>query len=268
LQDEDWILDSSSFNMNENVNILGFQTSSAGVSGDVQKAWELATSDNNGTYIACINPHSIVVASTDPDFSLSLANADLLLPDGVGIVLAAKILGIDLNERVAGSDIFLGLSNKANENGGLKYFFLGSTEAVLDKITTRLNKEFPNVTVCGVLSPPFKSEFNENDNQLMIDAINSAKPDVLWVGMTAPKQEKWIYQNKDKLDVPVMGAIGAVFDFYAGTVKRSPEWACKMGLEWLPRLVREPRRLFRRNFISSPLFLLMLLKQKIRLTKG
>jgi len=253
--------------MNENVNILGFQTSSAGVTGDVQKAWDLATSEKNGSYIACTNPHSLVVASTDPDFSLSLANADLLLPDGIGIVLAAKILGINLKERVAGSDIFLGLSEKANDNKGLKYFFLGSTDEVLEKISTRLNNEFPNITICGVLSPPFKAVFSESDNQHMIDAINKAKPDVLWVGMTAPKQEKWIYQNKDKLDVPLMGAIGAVFDFYAGTIKRSPNWACKMGLEWLPRLVREPRRLFRRNFISSPLFLLMVFKRKLGLIK-
>ena len=109
-------------------------------------------------------------------------------------------------------------------------------------------------------SPTFKAEFTEEDNQLMIEQINNARPDVLWVGMTAPKQEKWIHQHKDKLDVPLSAAIGAVFDFYAGSKKRSPVWVCKMGLEWFPRLLREPRRMFRRNFISSPLFLLMVFK--------
>lgn len=254
--------------MKKVVNILNYQTSASGIGGDIESAWEYIHSEEKGKYIACINPHSYVVAQSDPYFKQALKNSDILLPDGVGIVLAAKILGADLTERVAGSDLFLGLSEKANKSGGLKYFFLGSTQEVLQKITDRLGKEFPNITICGVLSPPFKAEFSADDNQHMIDQINKAKPDVLWVGMTAPKQEKWIYQNKDKLDVPVMGAIGAVFDFYAGTVKRSPEWVCKMGLEWLPRLLREPRRLFKRNFISSPLFLLAVFKQKIGLFKG
>ncbi len=96
----------------------------------------------------------------------------------------------------------------------------------------------------------------------MTDAINTAKPDVLWVGMTAPKQEKWIHQHRDQLDVKFIGAIGAVFDFYTGKVKRSHPVFQKMGLEWLPRLLREPRRLFRRNFVSSPKFLWLVLKQR------
>ena len=250
------------------VNILGYKISASGIKGDIESTWKYIHSGLKGKYIACINPHSYVVAQSDAYFSNVLKEADILLPDGVGIILAAKILGIDLTERVAGSDIFLGLSDKANVNGGLRYFFLGSTEQVLNKISNRLESEYPNITVCGMLSPPFKESFSDDDNKEMVKQINKAKPDVLWVGMTAPKQEKWIYQNKDKLDVPVMGAIGAVFDFYAGTVKRSPEWACRMGLEWLPRLLREPRRLFKRNFISSPLFLLAVFKQKIGLFKG
>ena len=98
----------------------------------------------------------------------------------------------------------------------------------------------------------------------MIEAVNTAKPDVLWVGMTAPKQEKWIYQNRDKLDVKFIGAIGAVFDFYAGTVKRPHPIFQKMGLEWLPRLCSEPRRLWRRNFVSNPLFMLRVIKARLK----
>ena len=109
-----------------------------------------------------------------------------------------------------------------------------------------MNHDFPNIKVT-THSPPFKPEFSEEDNRQMIEAINQASPDVLWVGMTAPKQEKWIYQNKDKLNVKFIGAIGAVFDFYAGTVKRSSPWFQKHGLEWLPRLLQEPRLLWYRN---------------------
>ena len=123
-------------------------------------------------------------------------------------------------------------------------------------------REFPLIEVCGTFSPLFASEFSEAESSMMCDKVNAARPDVLWVGMTAPKQEKWIYQNRQCLNVPLIGAIGAVFDFYAGTKKRAPEWVCKLGLEWLPRLLREPRRLFRRNFVSTPSFLLLVLKEK------
>jgi N-acetylglucosaminyldiphosphoundecaprenol N-acetyl-beta-D-mannosaminyltransferase len=114
-----------------------------------------------------------------------------------------------------------------------------------------------------MLSPPFKDEFDEADDAAMIAAVNAARPDVLWVGMTAPKQEKWIYRNHDRLDVPFTGAIGAAFDFYAGTKKRAPQWVGQMGLEWLPRLVREPRRLWRRNLVSTPKFLYKVLAQVV-----
>lgn len=252
----------------KSVNILGFNTSAQGVEGDIDDALNIVRSGEKGKYMACTNPHSIVVSKSDETFCEALENADILLPDGAGIVLAAKILGLNLTERVAGSDFFEVLSRRASENGGLRYFFLGSTDEVLQMIVARINKDYPDVTVCGVLSPPFKAEFSEQDNEQMIQKINDSKADVVWVGMTAPKQEKWIFQNKNKLDVPLLGAIGAVFDFYAGTKKRAPDWICKMGLEWLPRLLREPVRLFKRNFISTPYFLFLVFMTKFGLGKG
>ena len=113
-------------------------------------------------------------------------------------------------------------------------------------------------------SPPFKEVFSEEENRAMIEAVNRAGPDVLWVGMTAPKQEKWIYQNKDRLNVKFIGAIGAVFDFYAGTVKRPHPWFLDHGLEWLPRLLGEPRRLWKRMFVSAPLFMARVFAERIR----
>jgi len=214
--------------------------------------------------MACLNPHSLVEARNDPVFQKALAGADILLPDGAGIVVAAKMLGLDLRERVAGSDFFSELSRQAEKRGGLRYFFVGSTNEVLEKITSRLKNDFPNIVVCGAYSPPYKEAFDNNDNKEIIDRVNRAKPDVLWVGMTAPKQEKWIYNNRDRLEVPLIAAIGAVFDFYAGTKKRAPEWVCRIGLEWLPRLLREPKRLFKRNFVSSPLFLMLVLQEKFK----
>lgn len=246
------------------VDILGYDTSAAGLAGDIRAAVDMLNSGVSGRYVACLNPHSLVEARTDRAFHTALAEADILLPDGVGIVIAARLLGRELHERVAGSDFFSALSAQAQSADGLRYFFMGSTETVLEKIEARLRREYPKITVCGTLSPPFKDELDDAESEAIIRRINAAKPDVLWVGMTAPKQEKWINRYRNRLDVPLIGAIGAVFDFYAGTKKRAPEWVCRLGLEWLPRLVREPRRLFRRNFVSTPLFLMLVAHEKLR----
>ena len=245
------------------VNILGYQVSNKGMDVDVNKAFNYIESGSEAKYMACANPHSLVEASKDDLFKQALHQADILLPDGAGILLAARILNLDIKERVAGTEFFLALTDLCNQKKNIKIFFLGSTEDVLKKLVERIQRDFPEVDVCGTYSPPFKAEFSDDDNQAMIKAINASGANVLWVGMTAPKQEKWIYQNKDKLKVNFIGAIGAVFDFYAGTKKRAPEWVCKLGLEWLPRLLREPRRLWKRNFVSTPLFLLAVFKQKL-----
>lgn len=213
-------------------------------------------------YFVCANPHSLVVAETDPLFEAAIKNADMVTPDGVGIVVASRILGGQIFDRVTGSDIFFGLSNILNEKGKYSYFFLGSTRDNLATIQERMDRDFPNITVAGTFSPPFKADFSEEDDCMMIEEINRAKPDVLWVGMTAPKQEKWIYRNKGKLHVRFIGPIGAVFDFYTRTVTRSHPWFQKHGFEWFPRLLKQPRRLWRRNFVSGPVFLIRILKQR------
>jgi N-acetylglucosaminyldiphosphoundecaprenol N-acetyl-beta-D-mannosaminyltransferase len=117
--------------------------------------------------------------------------------------------------------------------------------------------------VAGTFSPPYKPEFSPAELDMMIAAINAVRPDVLWVGMTAPKQEKWIYQNRHRLQVKFIGAVGAVFDFYTGRVKRSHPIFQNLGLEWLPRLLQEPRRLWRRMGVSAPIFIWHVLKAKI-----
>jgi N-acetylglucosaminyldiphosphoundecaprenol N-acetyl-beta-D-mannosaminyltransferase len=243
---------------------LEYSISSGGLQEDVSQAFNFSRTSKSARYMACANPHSLVVASSDDEFRAALQNADILVPDGAGILLAAKILNLPIKERVAGSEFFLTLSDMAEKNGGLRYFFLGSREDVLKRICERLNAEYPSIEVCGTYSPPYKEEFDDDDNKIMIDLINKAKPDVLWVGMTAPKQEKWIFKNRDTLSVPFLAPIGAVFDFYAGTIKRPSAVWQKLGLEWLGRFLQEPRRLWRRNFISSPIFLYWVLKEKLK----
>jgi len=206
----------------------------------------------------CANPHSLMVAENDFLFKQELHEADLLTPDGIGIVIGSRLLGGQIKTRITGSDIFLEVTRQINALQK-KVFFLGSTEATLQKIKNRLEMEFPDIQAIGTFSPPFKAEFNESETNAMIEAINNFQPHVLWIGMTAPKQEKWLYLNKHRLDVPFAGAIGAVFDFYAGNIKRSSPFFQSIGLEWLPRLIQEPKRLWKRNFISNPKYLLKII---------
>ena len=224
--------------------------------------------------INTIYAYSYVVAQRDDFFARTLANCDYLMPDGASIVMACRWLKAKSQpkERIAGWDLFLFEMNnleKKNEkfkikNGKcLKVMFLGSSEKVLSLIRKRAAVDYPNLEVV-TYSPPYKPEFTDEDSQAMIQAINEANPDLLWIGMTAPKQEKWTYQHWDELDIRChCGTIGAVFDFYAGTVKRAPLWWQKHSIEWLFRLLMEPRRMWRRYLIGNPLFLWNVMKEKI-----
>lgn len=236
-------------------NILGYNVSAASKEDCNEQILAWMASGEKGRYFVCANPHSLEVARGDSIFHEAIRHADLVVPDGAGIVLASRIHGGKIRERVTGSDIFWELNNSLNRAKGHKVFFLGSTEANLARIRERMRADFPNITVAGVYSPPFKSEFTPAENERMVAAVNDAQADVLWVGMTAPKQEKWIFQNRHELQAKIIGAIGAVFDFYTGNVKRPHPFFQRAGLEWLPRLVREPGRLWRRNFVSNPAFL-------------
>jgi N-acetylglucosaminyldiphosphoundecaprenol N-acetyl-beta-D-mannosaminyltransferase len=214
-------------------------------------------------WLACLNPHSYYVALKDRKFHHALREANWLIADGIGLIFASRMLGGKIRERVTGSDIFEKLHGRLNSAGKFKVFFLGSSDETLAMINLRMAKEYPNIIVVGTFSPPFKSFFTSDEVELMIQAINLSKADVLWVGMTAPKQEKWLQDNHTKLNVKFAGAVGAVFDFYAGKVKRSHPLFRRYGFEWLPRLIQQPLRLWRRIFISAPIFLLHVMKKKI-----
>jgi len=245
-------------------NILGYSVASLLPESCCRQIQRWIEAGDKQKVFVCANPHSLVIASGDKEFQQAIHTADLVTPDGVGIIIASKILGGTIRKRVTGSDVFKGLSGRLNDVGGKSYFFLGSSKTTLARIKDKMVMEYPDIYFAGSYSPPYKSVFTDDDSRAMIEAVNGAKPDVLWVGMTAPKQEKWIYLYRERLDVKFIGAIGAVFDFYVGNVKRSHPFFQRMGLEWFPRLIQEPRRLFRRNFISSPLFLLQVLVQRLR----
>lgn len=220
----------------------------------------LTTLSPGKTLINTINAHSYNVSRTDAYFREALQQSDVLIPDGISVVLAMKWLSGQKLTKIAGADLFFYEMNRLQQNGG-KVFFLGSSQATLDKIKARAAKEFPGVQVY-TYSPPYKPAFSDEDNAGMLAAVNAVQPDVLFVGMTAPKQEKWAYQHYAQLQVGHIGCIGAVFDFYAGTVKRAPGWMIKLGLEWLYRLVKEPQRMWRRYLIGNTKFVYYVVKEK------
>lgn len=207
---------------------------------------------------SCVNPHSLVEANKNTDFFNALNNAEHSVCDGTGSAIALKMSGCNNIPRITGHDYFTGIMSKANNKNKIKVAFFGSSQKVLNLIHSQIKKDYPNIEIVALISPPF-GEWSQEKNAEMISELNAANPDILWVGMTAPKQETWVYQNRSKLNAKVIGNIGAVFDFYAGTKPRAPEWACKLGIEWLHRLIKEPRRLWRRNFVSTPKFLLLYL---------
>ncbi len=215
--------------------------------------------------INTINPHSYCVARKDDDFKEALQKSDYLLPDGIGIVLAAKWLKGTEIQKIAGYDLFVYLMQCLDKNGG-SCFFLGAAQQTLDKIKKRAANEYPNVIV-NSYSPPYKAVFTEDDNQMMINEVNKMQPDILFVGMTAPKQEKWVHTHKEQLETSMICSIGAVFDFYAGTVLRPSKFWINLKLEWFIRFLKEPKRLFRRNFISTPIFLWDVFLYKIMVKK-
>jgi len=204
--------------------------------------------------INTINPHSYVTAMNDEYFKKALQESDLLIPDGSGIVLAARELYSAKIKKIAGTDLHNFLLQTMNKKSG-KIFYMGAAQHTLDKIEEKIKLEYPNIVVESY-SPPFKPLFSQEENDTIVSKINAFKPDILFIGMTAPKQEKWLHAHKEQLDFKVASSIGAVFDFYAGTVVRPSQFWLDLHLEWLPRLLKEPKRLWRRNFVSTPLFLL------------
>jgi len=218
------------------------------------------------TLINTINQYSYCIAQEDAAFKASLIGADILLPDGMAIVAASALLNNQKIKKIAGADLHQFFLEDLNKKGG-SCFYLGASSETLFKIEQRLKVEFPNVKV-KTFSPAFKTKFSTEDNDEMIQEVNAFKPDVLFVGMTAPKQEKWAFLHKEALDVKVICSIGAVFDFYAGTVQRPSNFWIQLRLEWFIRLIKEPKRMWKRYLYYGPIFLLLILKEKWKAIGG
>ena len=209
--------------------------------------------------------HGIMQAKKSACFQKIVNSADLFVPDGISLIWIGKIKGFHLRRRVTGSELMWAFFNVADAKG-YSSFFYGDTEETLALLSERVQSNFPNHKIAGMLSPPFTAP-TPNSEERDLKVINESGADVLWVGLGLPKQEEWIFRNRDRLTVPVAIGVGASFKFLSGQVVRAPDWVGRNGMEWLWRLITEPRRVWRRIFLDGPCFIFLVLQELVGLKK-
>jgi N-acetylglucosaminyldiphosphoundecaprenol N-acetyl-beta-D-mannosaminyltransferase len=211
-------------------------------------------------YIVTCNVDHLIQLRKDKEFKEVYDNADIITADGMPIVMGSKLLKKPLKEKVSGADIFNELGRNFEQNQ-YKIFFLGAAEGIAQTAANNLKKKYPDLKIVGTYSPPYNFINDKEENEKIINLIKGTEPDILLVGLGAPKQEKWIYKYHEHCNVPVSIGVGATFDFISGNIKRAPSLFQKTGLEWCWRLMQEPKRLWKRYLVDDTKFLLLLLKE-------
>lgn len=244
------------------VDILGVKISTLNLTQTVElfKFWIT----NKKKKRICVTPVNCVLwAHSDPSLRDLYNASDLNLADGVPLVWASRLLGNKIRGRVTGLDLLPLLCEEGNKYK-YRFFLLGAKEGVAEKLAHKLFKQFPGLTIAGYYSPPMASSFSEAENNKMIDLVNSSKSNILWLSLTAPKQDYWIAENFSRLKVNIAIGVGGAFEVSAGLIKRAPTWMQRSGLEWFYRFVQEPRRLFHRYFIEAPKFIPLVIAQWLK----
>lgn len=246
--------------------ILGVFVHAIQIPEAVAQMEEWITSRGKARYVAVTGMHGVTEAQHDPAFRNVLNSADLVVPDGMPLVWIARLKGHKLKRRVYGPELMLSFFEQT-KGKGYRHFFYGGAPGVAERLVQRLQQQFPGMSVAGVYCPPFQPLSCEEDAEI-IAQINSTKPDVLWVGLSTPKQELWMHAHREKLNVPVLIGVGAAFDFNSGVKKQAPIWMREHGLEWLFRLLQEPRRLYRRYLGYGSEFLIYVSLELLGIRRG
>jgi N-acetylglucosaminyldiphosphoundecaprenol N-acetyl-beta-D-mannosaminyltransferase len=212
-------------------------------------------------YVCVTGVHGVMESWRDEDLQRIHNAAGLVICDGMPLAWLSRLMGLRQVERVRGSDFMLKVC-ECSAKQGYRQFFYGGAPGVAEKLASRLQSHFPGLQVTGVCSPPFRTLSPEED-RAVVEHINSAKPDIVWVGLSTPKQECWMAAHRGRLNAPVLIGVGAAFDFNAGLKRQAPHWMQRSGLEWLFRLIMEPRRLWRRYLVNNPWFLWLVLLQAL-----
>jgi N-acetylglucosaminyldiphosphoundecaprenol N-acetyl-beta-D-mannosaminyltransferase len=214
-------------------------------------------------YVCATAVHAVMVAQTDPEMREALERSTLTVPDGMPLVWAANMLGEDLSDRVYGPELMLRYCERSCDRGHRVFLYGGRDQGSLAQLALNLRLRFPGIKIVGGYSPPFRT-LTDDEDKAIADQINVARPDVVWVGIGVPKQEKWMARMRHRLEAPVLAGVGAAFDFHAGRVSMAPEWMQSRGLEWTYRIAQEPRRLLPRYLIHNPRFVAKLAAQLVR----
>lgn len=239
-------------------NILGVWVSAINMKMAVNNIEEWIS--RKGSHYVCITGvHGVMESQRDEELRRIHNEAGLVTPDGMPLVWLSRLKGFDHVDRVYGPDLMLAVCQQSEEHG-YRHFFYGGAPSVAEKLATRLKFQFPKLNVVGTYSPPFRSLTAEED-QSEVELIRASNPDIVWVGISTPKQERWMAEHLTRLNSCVLIGVGAAFDFHAALKRQAPRWMQRNGLEWLFRLVTEPRRLWRRYLINNPLFLWLVLLQ-------
>jgi N-acetylglucosaminyldiphosphoundecaprenol N-acetyl-beta-D-mannosaminyltransferase len=218
-------------------------------------------------YVCAVAVHAVMVAQGDPEMKRALVGSTLTVPDGMPLVWAANLLGENLPQRVYGPELMRRYSQRCATQGHRVWLYGGRDQGHLVQLALRLRQRHAGIKIVGGYAPPFRPLTGEEEDAIA-EQINLAKPDVLWVGIGVPKQEKWMARMREKLDVPVIAAVGAAFDFHAGRISQAPSWMQDRGLEWTYRIAQEPRRLLPRYLYYNPRFMLSFARQAGRERRG
>ena len=232
--------------------VLGVPVNAVQIPEVIARMTEWIGRRNDGHYIAVTGMHGVIEARHDANFKRVLADADLVVPDGMPLVWISRLRGEALRRRVYGPELMLTFC-KETAAAGCRHFLYGGEPGVPEQLARFLEKSCVGIRIVGTYSPPFRSATPEEDVVTMA-MINRAAPDVLWVGLSTPKQETWMHQHRSELRVPVMVGVGAAFDFLSSRKKQAPAWMRENGLEWLFRLLQEPRRLWKRYLVNGSEF--------------
>ena len=246
----------------EKVNVLGVGISAINLNQaiDIIVDW---TEHRQKQYV-CVTPaHGIMECQRDANLQKIFNCSGLTTPDGMSVVWLLKILGYRNVSRVYGPDLMESMCQYTSDNRRFRHFLYGGAEGIPERLSEMLRIDFPDLNVVGTYSPPFRPLTPEEDQDI-ITQINAAEPDIVWVGISTPKQERWMSDHVDSLNASVLIGVGAAFDFLSGTKKQAPKWLQRSGFEWLFRLLNEPKRLWRR-YIEYPYFLVLVLAQLLRL---
>jgi N-acetylglucosaminyldiphosphoundecaprenol N-acetyl-beta-D-mannosaminyltransferase len=239
--------------------VLGIPMAMTDYAGAMDVMDEMVEHRERG-WICAAAVHSVMVAQDDALMRKALTDAVITVPDGMPIVWAANMLGEDLPNRVYGPELMRRYCERSVQRGHRVWLYGGRDQGALVQLALTLRKKHPGIQIVGGYSPPFRP-LTEEEDETIAAQINEARPDVLWVGIGVPKQEKWMVHMRERLHVPVMCAVGAAFDFHAGRVSQAPGWMQERGLEWTYRIAQEPRRLLPRYLYTNPRFMLSFVRQ-------